>query len=68
MDAVPERPLSETRTAPFGFRATRFVKHSRSEPALSTYDECPVSRQAQPGKIVGSSSCAAMPRNFGLAP
>src|SRR6185312_508509 len=25
------------------------VKHSRSESALSTHDECPVSRQAQPG-------------------
>jgi hypothetical protein len=44
-----------------------FVKHSGSEPALSTHDECPVSRQAQPGKIESDQAvalqCAA---NFGL--
>ena len=45
-----------------------FVKHSRSEPALSTYDECPVSRQAQPGKIESDQAVALQyPANFGLA-
>ena len=44
-----------------------FVKHSRSEPALSTYDECPVSRQAQPGKIESDQAVALQcPANFGL--
>ena len=44
-----------------------FVKHSRSEPALSTHDECPVSGQVQPGNVESDQAlalqCAA---NFGL--
>ena len=44
-----------------------FAKRSRSEPALSTHDECPVSRQVQPGNVESDQrlalQCAA---NFGL--
>src|SRR5690349_7404337 len=67
IDTVPEgrSPRPEQRRS--ASDRPNFVKHSRSEPALSTHDECPVSRQAQPGKIESDQAvalqCAA---NFGL--
>ena len=46
---------------------SNFAKYSRSEPALSPHDECPVSRQVQPGNVESDQAlalqCAA---NFGL--
>jgi len=68
IDSAPKRPLSNTRTAPFGFRPAQF----RQTQPFRTCSEHPWWVSSKPpsraGKgRVGSSGCAAMRRKLRIS-